>query len=201
MITVEQFYTIAKRCGYEVYTDDNTFYHLYYRNDQKMAKQMGRYFDASYSPKEVNLYEPVSYTYFTPDTCHSKEYDDPKEFDYLLTEEEKKECEKYPFLYHAYLSAYNYKLKFPYDEDIFNAIHNHVFGRLNMSKLEEIIMISDFTEKNRTYDDCIRCRKILLDGDMNKAIYESLVATINHCKGEAHPEQLKLLEEYKERLK
>ena len=128
-------------------------------------------------------------------------YDDPKEFDYLLTKEEKEECEKYPFLYHAYLSAYNYKLNFPYDEDIFNAIHNHVFGRLNMSKLEEIIMISDFTEKNRTYDDCIRCRKILLDGDMNKAIYESLVATINHCKGEAHPEQLKLLEEYKERLK
>jgi hypothetical protein len=48
---------------------------------RKMAKQMGRYFDASYSPKEVNLYEPVSYTYFTPDTCHSKEYDDPKEFE------------------------------------------------------------------------------------------------------------------------
>lgn len=42
---------------------------------------MGRYFDASYSPKEVILYEPVSYTYFTPDTCHSKEYDDPKEFE------------------------------------------------------------------------------------------------------------------------
>lgn len=35
MITLAQFYTTAKRCGYEVYTDDNTFYHLYYRNDQK----------------------------------------------------------------------------------------------------------------------------------------------------------------------
>lgn len=81
MITVEQFYTIAKRCGYEVYTDDNTFYHLYYRNDTKMGKLMARYFDASYSQKEVNLYEPVSYTYFTPDTCHSKEYDDPKQFE------------------------------------------------------------------------------------------------------------------------
>ncbi len=130
-------------------------------------------------------------------------YDDPNEYSYMLNEEEKKECEKYPFLYHAYLSAYNYKKLFPYDEDIFNAIHNHVFGRRNMSKLEEIIMISDFTEKNRTYDDCIRCRNILLSGDMNKAIYESLLATINHCKEKGdipHPEQIKILEEYKERL-
>lgn len=81
MITLEDFYTIAKRCGYEVYTDDNTFYHLYYRNDTKMAKQMGRYFDDSYQPKEATLYEPVSYTYFTPDTGHSKVYKDPKKFE------------------------------------------------------------------------------------------------------------------------
>ena len=81
MITLAQFYTIAKRCGYEVYTDDNVFHHLYYKNDTKMGKLMARYFDASYNPKEATLYEPVSYTYFTPDTCHSKEYDDPKEFE------------------------------------------------------------------------------------------------------------------------
>ena len=130
-------------------------------------------------------------------------YDDPLEFSYLLTNEEKEECEKYPFLYHAYLSAYNYKRLFPYDEDIFNAIHNHVFGRLNMSKLEEIIMISDFTEKNREYPDCIRCRKILLDGDMNKAIYESLLATKKHCIEEGkttHPIQEELLKEYERKI-
>ncbi len=126
-------------------------------------------------------------------------YDDPSEYEYLLTDDEKKECKKYPFLYHAYLSAYNYKLNFPYDEDIFNAIHNHVFGRVNMSKLEEIIMISDFTEKNRTYDDCIRVRKILLDGDMDKAIYESLLATQNHTD-DLHPEQQKVLKEYEKKV-
>lgn len=130
-------------------------------------------------------------------------YDDPNEYEYMLNDKEKDECKKFPFLYHAYLSAYNYKLNFEYDEDIFNAIHNHVFGRLNMSKLEEIIMISDFTEKNREYPDCIRCREILLDGDLDKAIYESLLATINHSKENGdipHPEQLKILEFYKERL-
>ena len=131
-------------------------------------------------------------------------YDDPKEFAYLLTNEEKEECEKFPFLYHAYLSAYNYKLLFDnYDIDIYNAIHNHVFGRVNMSKLEEIIMISDFTEKNRTYDDCIRCRNILLNGDLNLAIYESLLATKNHCINEGnpiHPEQEKVFKEYERKI-
>lgn len=81
MITLKEFYTIAKRCGYEVFTDDNTFYHLYYENDQNMCKQMGRYFDGTYCGKEVTLYEPVSYTYFSPDTCNSKEYSNPKKFE------------------------------------------------------------------------------------------------------------------------
>ena len=128
-------------------------------------------------------------------------YDDPKEYEYLLTKEEKEECEKYPFLYHAYFSAYNYKLLFDnYDIDIFNAIHNHVFGRCNMTKLEEIIMISDFTEKNRKYDDCIRCRKILLDGDMDMAIYESLVSTGKHTDN-LHPVQQMVLKEYEKKVK
>lgn len=81
MITLKDFYTIAKRCGYEVYTDDNTFYNLYYRNDLKMAKRMGRYFDATYLSKETTLYKPVSYVYLSPDTCGSKDYDDPKLFE------------------------------------------------------------------------------------------------------------------------
>lgn len=81
MITLEEFYTIAKRCGYEVYTDDNTFYNLYYKNDTIMSKRMARYFDASYQQKETTLYKPVSYTYFSPDTCNSKEYSDPKQFE------------------------------------------------------------------------------------------------------------------------
>lgn len=80
-ISLTEFYTIAKRCGYEVFTDDNTFYHLYYKNDNKMCKQMGRYWNATYSDKEATLYEPVKYNYFTPDTCKSKIYKDPKEFE------------------------------------------------------------------------------------------------------------------------
>lgn len=132
-------------------------------------------------------------------------YDDPIENEYMLSYEEKEECKNFPFLYHAYFSAYNYKKLFDnYDMDIFNAIHNHVFGRPNMSILEAIIMISDFTEKNRTYDDCIKCREILLNGDMDMAIYESLVATQNVCiknNNPIHPIQEEVLREYERKVK
>ena len=131
-------------------------------------------------------------------------YDDYSEASKYLSQDEIAECEKYPFLYHAYLSAYHFKELVSDDLDMFNAIYNHVFGRPNMSKLEEIIMIADFTEENREYDDCIRVRKILLDGDMDKAIYESLKATIDIVikKGETpHPRQLAVFKEYEERIK
>ena len=122
----------------------------------------------------------------------------------VFTDEELSECNKFPFLYHAYLSAYAYKKMGGDDQDIFNAIRNHVFGRPNMSKLEEIIMIADFTEKNRRYPACIECREILLSGDLNKAIWYSLDCTIRHCKKRhevIHPTQIIVHDLYEEKLK
>lgn len=122
----------------------------------------------------------------------------------VFTDEELSECNKFPFLYHAYLSAYAYKKMGGDDPDIFNAIRNHVFGRPNMSKLEEIIMIADFTEKNRRYPACIECREILLSGDLNKAIWYSLDCTIRHCKKRhevIHPTQIIVHDLYEEKLK
>lgn len=131
-------------------------------------------------------------------------YDSFDEASKYLTKEEIEECTNYPFMLHAYLSAYKYKELISDNKDAFNAIYNHVFGRPNMSNLEKIIMISDYTEKNRTYPDCIEVRKILLDGDLDLAIYESLIRTIKHCGSEgklAHPRQLEVLKEYEERIK
>ena len=45
--------------------------------------------------------------------------------------------------------------------DIYNAIRNHVFGRIGMSKLEEIILISDYTEENRKYDEYRSQRRMM----------------------------------------
>jgi len=130
-------------------------------------------------------------------------YDDYKKIEEMLTEDEIVECRYYPFLYHAYGSAYTYKKLIGDDNDIFNAIYNHVFGRCGMSKLEEIIMISDYTEKNRKYEDCIKAREILLKGNLYEAIVYSLEHTMLHVvkNGEnPHPRQLAVYNEYLEKI-
>lgn len=118
----------------------------------------------------------------------------------LLNEKDRVECEKCPVLYHAYGSAEYYLKYIGQDLDIYNAIRNHVFGRIGMSKLEEIILISDYTEMNRKYDDCIKVRNILLNENMNKAIYESskfVVEYITNKGKEPHPTQIDVLNYYK----
>ncbi|MFI3252451.1 MAG: bis(5'-nucleosyl)-tetraphosphatase (symmetrical) YqeK [bacterium] len=82
-------------------------------------------------------------------------------------------------LAHAY-SASNY-IKNKYDfleEDVIIAVRSHVYGNMNMSLLDKIILLSDFCEENRTYDYCLKTRKVLLDGDFDKALKMTLSLTI-----------------------
>lgn len=130
-------------------------------------------------------------------------YDDINLAKDILSNDDIKECEKYPFLYHAYLSAEAYKRLLGSDNDIYLAIRNHVFGRPNMTDLEKIIMIADYTEENRKYESCIECRNILLDGNIDLAIYYSTLKTIEVAMengGTPHPKQLEVLEEYKRKV-
>ena len=159
----------------------------------KMASYLGKKYNV-----DPNICEACAYMH-----DYSK-YDDFNSLKELLSIEDQKECEEYPFLYHAYLSAYFFKKYVCDDINMYNAIRYHVFGRLNMTTLEEIIMISDYTEENRKYDDCIKCREILLNSDsMDNAIYYSLDKTIKHCIDEGkkpHPTQLLILKQYEERI-
>lgn len=134
-------------------------------------------------------------------------YDDVSYAKNVLKEEEIKDCEIFPFLYHAYLSAEAYKELFKdnFDIDIYNAIKYHVFGRPNMSLLEAIIMIADYTEKNRKYPSCVACRKILVDdNNLDLAIFKSLEWTLDFAKREGHtphPAQILVMEEYERKVK
>jgi len=46
------------------------------------------------------------------------------------------------------------------DIDVLDAIQNHTVGKPNMSMYEKVIFISDYIEPNRTYDSCVKVRKI-----------------------------------------
>ena len=129
-------------------------------------------------------------------------YDDVNELEKIFTPAEIDECRHYDFLYHAYGSAYMYKKYIGDDEDIFNAIYNHVFGRPGMSMLEAIIMIADYTEKNRKYESCIEARKMLYEDKFNEAIVYSLEKTMELClknHQNPHPRQLEVYNEYLEK--
>ena len=45
------------------------------------------------------------------------------------------------------------------DEDILNAVRYHTTGRANMSLLEKIIFVADFTSEERTYNGVATMRK------------------------------------------
>ena len=130
-------------------------------------------------------------------------YESEEEMLKLINKEDVLECMNCKVLLHSYASANMYLKLVGDDIDIYNAIRNHVFGRTNMSKLEEIILISDYTEENRMYENCIKCREILLEGKLNEAIYFSTKCMIEHIKSEnldPHPLQVKVLEEYERKL-
>jgi predicted HD superfamily hydrolase involved in NAD metabolism len=81
-----------------------------------------------------------------------------------------------PEIYHAYAAAnYAKDVLNIHDEEIINAIRYHVTGRLNMTLLEEIIFISDYTEINRKYESCIICRN-----ELNKNFYNAFYLCYNY---------------------
>lgn len=59
------------------------------------------------------------------------------------------------------------------DIDILDSIMNHTIGKPNMTIYEKIIFISDYTEINRTYDSCVKVRKMLKE-DIDLAVYTAI---------------------------
>lgn len=105
-------------------------------------------------------------------------------------------------VYHAYASAAALKKEFNInDEEIYNAIAHHVYGSYNMSRIEEIILISDYCEENRTHKSCVQVREIL-DKSLNKAIYCCLNNTIKFLEKKGVSllnEQYEIKDQYKDK--
>lgn len=92
-----------------------------------------------------------------------------------------------PKLYHS-ISGYAYLrdiLKID-DEDILNAVRYHTTARANMSLLEQIIYIADFTSAERDYDGVERMRKASNKG-LDKAMLEGLSYSVVDLAGRCLP--------------
>lgn len=132
-------------------------------------------------------------------------YESYEEMSRILSKEEIKECEDCKVLYHAYASSKVPKLLFNINNfDIESAIKYHVFGHTHMTRLEEIILISDYTEETRKYQSCCDVRDILLNKGIEEAVYESTLRVIKLLKSEnkePHPMQYEVLKEYERKIK
>jgi len=83
-------------------------------------------------------------------------------------------------------------------KDILNAIKFHTTGRPEMSKLEKVIFVADYTEPNRKFEGAIAVREFW--DDLDRAVYEILNQKVEKNKASElgmHPDTLDAYEYYK----
>lgn len=115
-----------------------------------------------------------------------------------------KKFENAPQIYHAYAaSAWVRRNLNILDEEILNGIKYHVYGRVDMSLFEKIIVISDYAEDSREYTTCKEVRKILDSGNFDLAMYLCIKYTIDAvlAKGDIPlPEQYDILKQLEKKI-
>lgn len=78
------------------------------------------------------------------------------------------------------------------DSDIINAVRYHTTGRANMSLLEKVIYIADFTSLDRKYPDVDILRQIA-DKDLDEALIYALrytIVSLGNKTKHIHPDTL-----------
>lgn len=108
-----------------------------------------------------------------------------------------------PFFYHALSAAIIIQKEFNIkNKQIIQAIQKHVWGSLQMTKLDKIVFISDKIEHNRNYPNIDYLRQLSLV-NLDKTIYFFLKFNFLYYKSknfQIFPEQLKILEFFKKKL-
>lgn len=71
-----------------------------------------------------------------------------------------------PKLFHAKTGAALAKKDFPdyCDDDIVSAVRWHTTARADMSVFEMLVYLADYIEDTRTFEDCVKLRKMFYDG-------------------------------------
>ena len=87
-----------------------------------------------------------------------------------------------PDLLHQFLGAsLAYSVFYIRDVDILNAVRYHTTGRQNMSLLEKIIYLADYTEPNRIHENVKYIRKLVYE-DLDRALAYCLKITLDENK-------------------
>jgi predicted HD superfamily hydrolase involved in NAD metabolism len=85
-----------------------------------------------------------------------------------------------PVIYHAFAAAKALEIDFDiHDQDVLNAIRYHVWGRIGMSDIEKVVLISDSCEPNRKFEDAMSIYNLALK-DLNLACERVMKASIDY---------------------
>lgn len=105
-----------------------------------------------------------------------------------------------PKLWHSALGAEYLEKKLGItDSDILNAVRYHTTARANMSLLEKIIYLADFTSEERDYSGVEDMRRAV-NISLEKAMFDALEFSVNDLKEKnkpVHPDTLSAFEEAK----
>lgn len=82
-------------------------------------------------------------------------------------------------IWHSFCGAeFSKKHFFIEDEDILNAIRYHSTARVNMTDIEKVVFVSDFTSEDRVFSEAIEIRNQEFE-DLNKLFVKVLLSNIN----------------------
>ncbi len=98
-----------------------------------------------------------------------------EKYDIVLDELEENNINLSHSIIGAYLVENELNIK---DEDIISATNCHTTGKENMAMLDKIIYIADLIEEGRKFPGVEELRKLVFEGDLDKAILLSFNNTI-----------------------
>ena len=88
---------------------------------------------------------------------------------------------KYPKTLHALTGSLVARRIFGENENVVSAICHHTTGRANMTKLEKIIYIADYVERNRDFPGVEEMRALAYT-DLDRAVLMGLQSAVAHVK-------------------
>lgn len=110
----------------------------------------------------------------------------------VLNEKEIETRSEQPFMYHAFSAAKILKERYNINDDVYHAVYYHVWGRVNMSLLEKIILVADKIEPSRHYPIVTQLRELAYK-DLNLTIITYLTDLIENSRRKELNEQEELI--------
>lgn len=108
--------------------------------------------------------------------------------------------QKSPKLWHAISGSVFIQSEYGIDDkDIISAVRYHTTGKADMTLLEKIVYVADFTSKEREYKEVEEIR-FLAETDIDKAVFEGAVFTVESLKKRGlavHPDTIDTMNFYK----